>query len=332
MTAEMRNEHLPSRATRSAVGALRVSILSSGIASNVCALRISEDGVIRLCDVNAQRLFDQPEACLIGRHIDRLVSLPEETRPSSAVATAASASMFCDANSQGVFARRVDGSTFPVEIVCVDMPSDEIGGKLLLIREMAGGMSAASGAREWGRVIPHTATSLESCGRSAVDGVFLSRLQQALSPGEGADNRTTLLFLDLNEFDDIVDVYGYDITDDLLSGVEDRINQCLRRSDVAAQLEDDEFVAIIHDVENQSAIRTVIERITNSLRQVFLVQGKQISISGKIDIRLYAVSDRNPRDLLKQFSETIERAKTTRLHRRGFRSAGQITAHSEACV
>ncbi len=117
--------------------------------------------------------------------------------------------------------------------------------------------------------------------------LLLDRLNQAISISSRATRTTSLLFIDLDGFKPVNDIYGHTIGDRLLIEVAGRLHACLREGDTAARLGGDEFVVILLESDLDRAIM-VANRILEKLRLRFEI-GKKIisSISGSIGIAEY---------------------------------------------
>lgn len=287
-------------ASRGAQPGLRLSALSPDGANHYCVLQVSDDGVIRGCDPHAQRLFGYAPAALTGQHVDRLVCLRDDPPPSGHDGAGAPVHQLFESGNLPASGVRADGSRFPVELLCIVSDSDDVRGKLIVIRDMTGWMHSAPGT-----CVTAGPASDEGMPPS---GIFLHRLQLALTRSRETGVRAILLFLDLNSFDDVVAAHGRELAAEWLEQAEQRVNQCLRKGDVAARLEEDEIAAIIHDANDQTAMRAVVERITRKLRQPFLIRGCPIEITGEIGVAFYSVNDRNPQALLRQMNHAMERA------------------------
>jgi len=105
-----------------------------------------------------------------------------------------------------------------------------------------------------------------------------------------------LLFIDLDGFKQVNDLYGHDAGDHVLATFALRLRDCLRQSDAigrhvessaAARLGGDEFVALIEGLEDRPAIEAVAQRILNAARKPFDLAGPTGHIGASIGIALY---------------------------------------------
>jgi diguanylate cyclase (GGDEF)-like protein/PAS domain S-box-containing protein len=115
------------------------------------------------------------------------------------------------------------------------------------------------------------------------------RMQDALESSLRED-AVAVLFLDLDGFKPVNDVYGHEAGDELLRQVAARFSSCIRQGDVLARVGGDEFVVLLPgtalaDAEAMShRLRTVVQR-------PFEVLGTEISIGVSVGVNLAATGD-----------------------------------------
>ncbi|NOQ13276.1 MAG: diguanylate cyclase [Methyloprofundus sp.] len=97
-----------------------------------------------------------------------------------------------------------------------------------------------------------------------------------------------VMFLDLDKFKPINDLYGHQFGDELLVAVAKRLKGCIRETDLATRLGGDEFIVIL----NQSspaleASKKVASKIIQALSSTFHISGKEVTINTSVGIALY---------------------------------------------
>ncbi len=113
--------------------------------------------------------------------------------------------------------------------------------------------------------------------------LFLERVDERLSHPKG-DRVPVVLFLDLDDFKVVNDTLGHAAGDRLLAAAADRVRGCVRSDDVAARLGGDEFAILIEDQSDLSRAISVANRIIESLRLPFPIEGQEITVSGSIGL------------------------------------------------
>ena len=116
------------------------------------------------------------------------------------------------------------------------------------------------------------------------------------------NKHATLLFIDLDHFKHINDSLGHHSGDALLKIFAKRLRQKLTPNDFIARIGGDEFVAVIasDDTEN---IRTIAQRILESLQHPIEISGKKLTVTTSIGIAFYPQDGKNLETLLK-FADT----------------------------
>jgi len=120
---------------------------------------------------------------------------------------------------------------------------------------------------------------------------------------EGRNFYSAVLFLDLDRFKVINDVYGHDIGDEILKIVSKRIKDSVRGVDIPCRFGGDEFIVILPNLsKDKSAAEEkatkVANRILKRLSQPIFINGKEFLITASIGISLFN-SDGSPQDVVK---------------------------------
>ena len=100
----------------------------------------------------------------------------------------------------------------------------------------------------------------------------------------GDNTVLAVLFLDLDDFKLVNDTLGHAAGDRLLSLVGERIKSCIRSDDLAARLGGDEFALLLLDEDGLGRATAVANRVIESLRLPFPVQGQEVTVGGSIGI------------------------------------------------
>lgn len=114
---------------------------------------------------------------------------------------------------------------------------------------------------------------------------FCERLLAAAKRGhtEGA-----LLFIDLDRFKPINDLYGHEIGDRVLQDVGKRLVACTRQEDLVGRLGGDEFVIVLPQVSGaRHRAAVVAQHVVTAICQPILVNGLELSISPSIGISYF---------------------------------------------
>ena len=129
-----------------------------------------------------------------------------------------------------------------------------------------------------------------------------------------------VLFLDLDGFKMINDSLGHLIGDQLLIGVADRLEKCLRATDmvarvgrdfVVARMGGDEFTVLIDNLKDPADPRQAAERLMKAVAAPFNLNGKEVFTSVSVGIALSnAAKYESPDEILRDADTAMYRAKS----------------------
>ena len=126
------------------------------------------------------------------------------------------------------------------------------------------------------------------------------RLSLAISQAKREDEKLAVMFLDLDRFKNINDSLGHMIGDELLQMVSMRLKECIRAADTLARFGGDEFTLMLPKLHNgREDASKLAEKITNTLKQPFIVDGHELYVSASIGIALYPQDGTNIETLIK---------------------------------
>jgi diguanylate cyclase (GGDEF)-like protein len=105
-----------------------------------------------------------------------------------------------------------------------------------------------------------------------------NKLENIIADAKINSYQVGVIFLDLDKFKKINDVYGHEIGDILLQKVAQRIKECIHKDDIVARISGDEFVVVetkMTDISNTN----LIDSIMLSMRKPFYIKNKDIHIT-----------------------------------------------------
>lgn len=108
-----------------------------------------------------------------------------------------------------------------------------------------------------------------------------------------------LLFLDLDRFKFVNDVYGHLVGDKLLIQLAERLCHNVRTNEHIFRIGGDEFVIILKDLTEQVTVSDIVQRIIDRIKPLFDVDGIQFKITMSIGIAIYPVDGLNSQDILR---------------------------------
>ncbi|MGZ6298959.1 MAG: putative bifunctional diguanylate cyclase/phosphodiesterase [Candidatus Limnocylindria bacterium] len=120
--------------------------------------------------------------------------------------------------------------------------------------------------------------------------------------------RSVVMFVDLDDFKFVNDMYGHPAGDAMLVEVAVRLQACTRASDLTARLGGDEFAILVDDDPDLGNAERVAGRISEILQQPFSIGEVQTHVSASIGIAAGAQGD-SAEDLLRQADVAMYSAK-----------------------
>ena len=137
--------------------------------------------------------------------------------------------------------------------------------------------------------------------------LFLDRLEHAHARARRSGSPIAVLFMDLDAFKNVNDSLGHAAGDELLVLVAGRLRRSLRPSDTAARFGGDEFAILLEDLDATNAVEVVAQRVLDSLREPFAVQGQEVVVGASIGLASSAHPGSD--DLLRNADLAMYRAK-----------------------
>lgn len=141
--------------------------------------------------------------------------------------------------------------------------------------------------------------------------MFLQQLKQqfALSKRQ-SQLKIALLFIDLDRFKLINDSLGHHIGDAFLIEVSKRLQSTVREHDLVSRLGGDEFVVLLTSLVDEGDAEEVAERIIESIRQPFLLQGQQVNSGASIGIAHFSHEHSKAEAMLRDADAAMYQAKS----------------------
>ncbi len=114
------------------------------------------------------------------------------------------------------------------------------------------------------------------------------------------------LFLDLDYFKNVNDLYGHSQGDLIIQDVAKRFKKTMKQEDFISRVDGDEFVILKHNVDN---IEEECKNIINSFNEPFIVKGNKTKLNVSIGIALFPNDGKNFEELFKNAGTAMYAAK-----------------------
>jgi diguanylate cyclase (GGDEF)-like protein/PAS domain S-box-containing protein len=150
--------------------------------------------------------------------------------------------------------------------------------------------------------------------------LFIDRLNRLIKYSKRRKNHSfAVVFLDLDGFKMINDSMGHMVGDQLLVGVAERLEKCLRATDTLARLRDtytvarlggDEFTVLLDDLKDPNDAKIAADRLMKALKPPFLLAGKEVYTSVSIGIAQSNPVYEGPDEMLRDADTAMYHAKS----------------------
>ena len=153
--------------------------------------------------------------------------------------------------------------------------------------------------------------------------LFIEQLDLLLKLAKRNKQKTSLLFLDLDNFKHINDTLGHDAGDLLLREVAKRLSRCVRESDLVAhyveldsqinvsRLGGDEFTVVLNQLDSSESAGIVARRLIETLTEPMTIEGHELVVTPSIGIAIAPGDADTVEGLLKAADTAMYHAKSS---------------------
>ena len=140
--------------------------------------------------------------------------------------------------------------------------------------------------------------------------LFTDRLGRAVQHAKrNSDFLFSVLFFDLDDFKVVNDSLGHMAGDQLLMGLGNRLEGCVRNGDTVARLGGDEFAILVNDIRDVNDALNMGDRIHQVLSIPFMLGGHEVFTSASIGIAVSDARYDRPVEMLRDADTAMYRAK-----------------------
>lgn len=117
--------------------------------------------------------------------------------------------------------------------------------------------------------------------------LMADRLRQAMAQVQRHGSLLAVLYLDLDGFKAVNDVFGHDMGDRLLMMLADSMKQALREGDTLARIGGDEFVAVLLDLHSHEDSAPILERLLAAAAAPVHSDGRELRVSASVGVSFF---------------------------------------------
>lgn len=124
------------------------------------------------------------------------------------------------------------------------------------------------------------------------------RLKRAIDEHRNRHSRFGLVYVDLDRFKPVNDLYGHETGDQVLRVVAARLKNVVRQRDVVARIGGDEFVVMIEAVGNQERVAELTRDLAEALAQPIRLEAGIFEIDASTGVAFFPDDGSSPDQLL----------------------------------
>ena len=141
--------------------------------------------------------------------------------------------------------------------------------------------------------------------------LFRDRVEQALASAQVHKRGCALLMIDLDQFKMINDSLGHNVGDRLLKAVAARLRELFGPGVTLARLGGDEFAVLVEDCAQLVQAAGHAQRILDSLKEAFVIDGGQLFINASVGISLFPSDALSADQLLRNADTALFKVKSS---------------------
>ncbi|MFL1705493.1 diguanylate cyclase domain-containing protein [Campylobacter sp. MOP7] len=128
--------------------------------------------------------------------------------------------------------------------------------------------------------------------------LFSRKLEESIRHAIQSNTFLMLVYIDIDDFKPINDLYGHTIGDQFLIEATRNINSVIKSSDTLARIGGDEFVAIIGDLYDKKQVEQILNNILRAANKDIFINYKRLKVSVSIGVSLYPQKTEVKQDIL----------------------------------
>ncbi len=139
--------------------------------------------------------------------------------------------------------------------------------------------------------------------------LLTDRLSVAMSQAERSGGRMALMFMDLDRFKNVNDVFGHEGGDAVLREVARRLRDVMRDADTVSRQGGDEFLILLPEIDNDEDAAHVAEKLIAAVLEPIDLDGTEVILGASIGIVCYPDNGRDAETLLRNADVAMYAAK-----------------------
>lgn len=138
---------------------------------------------------------------------------------------------------------------------------------------------------------------------------LLERLEKLIETSKVFGYKFSVIFIDLNNFKLVNDIFGHNAGDDLLKKVSSKLSNVIRKDDLVARMGGDEFIIVQMSINSDEDAKKLAIRVLQSLKFTYSTNEETIEVSASLGISIFPSDSENIDSLIKKADTAMYEAK-----------------------
>jgi len=134
-------------------------------------------------------------------------------------------------------------------------------------------------------------------------------ISEGIKTSSEACCQLAVMFVDLDDFKKVNDLYGHSAGDRLLSEIGSKFDAFLGPNDYVARFGGDEFIFCFSNLKNLSETESKVEKIKNVFKQQFVIDGKVLFATCSIGVSMFPSDGDEPEELISKADIVLYKSK-----------------------
>ncbi len=275
-------------------------IVMNAVAEGIVAL--DENGNIEMVNTAIERMFGNNGDALLDQHISVLLPALEGADPKDFAERLKDKNNHLDwKNVPELCGRRHDGSELPVEVEFNETTSAGRQRFIGAIRDITDRKSYEDRLR--------TMATQDSLTGLANRNMMAEKLADSISSIDSDGGNLALMYIDLDQFQNINDAFGHEVGDEVIKLAAMRIQSCVSKKDTVARVGGDEFHILMPDITDTQSAANLADRLLVALSSPYMVEDREIYSSASIGVGTYPAQANSKSELIRNVDTAANNAK-----------------------
>ena len=136
-------------------------------------------------------------------------------------------------------------------------------------------------------------------------------LEWAISKTKKETERIAVVFIDLDGFKQVNDWFGHNVGDDILKQVAIKMGNYVRQNDIVARMGGDEFVVVLHGVEDMKGLETSLQHLQKACHCSLDINGRTVTVTASLGVSIFPCDGQSAAALIRKADKAMYLCKET---------------------